>query len=268
MLALPSPWKRAVSDRFSGAQPLSTWVPQPVTPTLPTDELHLWQIHLDLDVSALGHLSSLLSPDEVERASRFIFVRDRNRFVASRARLRQILCAYLRAAPQELGFDYESHGKPSLKGLADGEGLSFNLTHSGPLAIYAFAQSRRVGVDVEHVRHDLDYRPLLNDVCSFQEQQAITELPDALGRAIFYQKWVCKEAYVKATGQGFSYPLTNVEVALQPGAPPALCLPIAAQSTQWTLYMVNPSPNYVASAVVEGQDITVRLFKHVDGAAL
>jgi len=36
----------------------------------------------------------------------------------------------------------------------------FNLSHSGDLALYAFAYNRHVGVDVEYIRANIDYEEL------------------------------------------------------------------------------------------------------------
>src|SRR3712207_7045713 len=51
---------------------------------------------------------SLLSADELERAGRFHFRKDRDRFVAGRGALREILGRYAGVAPQRLRFRYRS----------------------------------------------------------------------------------------------------------------------------------------------------------------
>jgi 4'-phosphopantetheinyl transferase len=71
----------------------------------------------------------------------------------------------------------------------------------------------------------------------------------------FFQSWTCKEAYLKATGEGLAQ-LQQVEVSLAPEQPYRL-LNIAtdAQATaHWSLQTLTPAPDYVAALAVEGHD--------------
>lgn len=237
---------------------LGLWAPAPHAPALLAGELHLWRAALTPGPAALAELGGLLSDDELERAARFVFARDRDRFVAARGQLRRILGAYLGAAPGRLRFAYGAHGKPELGEPAAGA-LSFNLSHSGDLALYAVARNGRVGVDVELVRHNLDYASLLHDVCSPRERQELAALPEAAARARFFQAWVCKEAYIKARGEGLAFPPAQVEALFAPAAPPALGLP-PGETAPWTLRLLDPGPGYVAAAVVEAPSPGVQLF--------
>src|SRR2546423_7957796 len=101
---------------------------------LPESEVHLWQI----DVEAVGadedRLRALLSADELSRASRFHFSRDRRCFVVSRGWLRNLLARYLGQEPARLTFSYSTKGKPGLgSGYEDGS-LQFNVSHSAGIA--------------------------------------------------------------------------------------------------------------------------------------
>ena len=58
---------------------------------LAEDEVQLWRVDLEAIRSDESRWQRVLSPDESKRASRFHFVSDRQRFVASRALLRTIL---------------------------------------------------------------------------------------------------------------------------------------------------------------------------------
>ena len=69
-------------------------------------------------------LSRYLSPDEFERASRFHFQADHDRYVAARAVLRLQIGAILNRDPRTLLFEYTSYGKPY---IAD-SGIEFNLS--------------------------------------------------------------------------------------------------------------------------------------------
>ena len=81
---------------------------------LPEDEVQLWRVDLEAIGADESRWQKVLSADELARASRFHFSRDRQRFVASRALLRTILAGYLATDPSSLSFSYSKKEKPSL----------------------------------------------------------------------------------------------------------------------------------------------------------
>ena len=76
----------------------------------------------------------LLSDGERARAARFVFERDRIRFVSAHAGLRRVLGALLGIEPSALRFVEDAGGKPRLAGSA---AVFFNLSHSHDLAAVA-----------------------------------------------------------------------------------------------------------------------------------
>ena len=72
--------------------------------------------------------------------------------MAARGFLRAILGLYLDCTPTELRFKYTEYGKPSLANPDVNSNLSFNLAHSGKLALYGITLERAIGVDIEQVR--------------------------------------------------------------------------------------------------------------------
>ena len=58
---------------------------------LRTGEIHIWQATLNRSKEYVAEMRSLLSADEIQRADRFVFEKDRNRFTVARAILRLIL---------------------------------------------------------------------------------------------------------------------------------------------------------------------------------
>ena len=76
----------------------------------------------------------------------------RNRFIAGRALLRDLLAGYLGQPPGSIRFAYNEWGKPALAAGFAARDLRFNLSHSQGLAMYAFVLERDVGVDLEMIR--------------------------------------------------------------------------------------------------------------------
>ncbi len=119
---------------------------------LADDEVHLWRVDLATVGPAEARWLPLLSEDEAKRAARFHFDRDRQRYVAARAWLRRLLGAYLEFEAKELTFSYSAKEKPALGFSYGGQRMEFNVSHSGAVALLAFALGRQAGVDVEAVR--------------------------------------------------------------------------------------------------------------------
>ena len=72
-----------------------------------SDHIHLWQVNLDQKEGHWENLLGILSTDEQERASRFHFEKERNRFIIARGMLRQILGQYLNEKAHKLQFEYD-----------------------------------------------------------------------------------------------------------------------------------------------------------------
>ncbi|MDB5828206.1 MAG: hypothetical protein JWQ73_2426, partial [Variovorax sp.] len=72
----------------------------------------LW--HVDLDDAAATDARDCLSADESTRAARFVFERDRRRYVAAHIALRQTLSVATGVPAAALAFDVGAFGKPSL----------------------------------------------------------------------------------------------------------------------------------------------------------
>lgn len=88
-----------------------TTVPLPLAP----GEVHIWRAAQAVEPPVLSRLHALLDPAEKARAERFVFQRDRDRFIVAHGILRELLAAYIGCAAAEIGFDYGPQGKPSLK---------------------------------------------------------------------------------------------------------------------------------------------------------
>jgi 4'-phosphopantetheinyl transferase len=220
---------------------------------LPDHEVHVWRADLNCPPARVHHLQQVLSSDEQERARRFHFERDRRRYIVARGVLRTLLGRYLNLAPTEVEFVYNAWGKPSLIPQHGQATLHFNLSHSGELALYAFARQAEVGIDLELIRPDLDYEQIAEHFFSPHERTALRSLPTAVKGECFFQCWTRKEAYIKAKGQGLSIPLAQFTVSLRPGEPASL---LAVQgdpheARRWSFYELVPGSGYLAALVVE-----------------
>jgi 4'-phosphopantetheinyl transferase len=223
---------------------------------LSKDEVQLWRVDLEAIGADESRWQQVLSSDELTRASRFHFSRDRQRFVAARAWLRTILAGYLRTDPNSLRFTYSNKEKPSLGPAFEGSDVSFNVSHSGGIALLAFTRRREIGVDIEQLRRDSDLETIARRFFSAHEQNQLAALPAEERFDAFFRCWTRKEAFIKATGDGLSLPLNQFDVSLAAGEGNALLAtrPSASEAGRWRLREVPAGPGYIAAVCVRGQD--------------
>ena len=214
------------------------------------DEVHVWSVDLDRLPEAV--LGQPLSANERERGRRFRFERDRRRFVTARGLLRRLLGRYLGLEPSRLRFGYGPRGKPFLAGEDE---LRFNVSHSGGLALLAFAWDRELGVDVEEEREVEEAEAIARRYFSSWEERELRLLTEVERQAAFFRCWTRKEAFIKATGDGLSRPLDAFDVTLAPGEPARLLRvegePEAAG--RFWLEDVSPAPGFAGALAVEGR---------------
>ena len=200
----------------------------------------------------VARAAGLLSDAERQRASRFLFDRDRDRFIVGRARLRQLLAARLGTRPESVELVYGAHGKPALaRRFADAD-LRFNVSHCDDVTLYAFSCGREIGVDVEAVRAIRDADDIAARFFSHRENQAYRALAPRDRPLGFFQCWTRKEAFIKALGDGLSYPLDRFDVSLAPGEP-AEILRVEAMRGDccgWRMESLSAAPGFVAAVVI------------------
>jgi len=178
---------------------------------LPTSEpCRLWRVDLDQDPAAEG--LAMLSDDEWARARRFAFERDRRRFLAAHAALRQLLSRHTDLPGASLSFVHGRFGKPTLEGHAGG--VRFNLTHSGAIALIAFHPSADIGVDVEQLRHMPDAQAMAEAHFTPSERAALAALTGEARDRAFLQGWTRKEACLKAIGIGLGVDTRSFDVGV------------------------------------------------------
>ncbi|HEX2328187.1 MAG TPA: 4'-phosphopantetheinyl transferase superfamily protein [Candidatus Angelobacter sp.] len=227
---------------------------------LPPQHVDIWKIDLRNAEAVTLADPGLLSPDEADRAARFRFARDRQRFIAGRIAMRRILAGYANVSPREVVFSYGTDGKPELSGALQQCGLKFNLSHSRDLGLLAVTKCLNVGIDVEWIDDKFPTQEIAQQFYSAAEIRRFQEL-DSLSRvAGFYECWTRKEAYIKALGGGLAVPLDSFEVAFGKGAAAAL-LQVRSDPRElmrWSMYGLNVEFGYKAALVVEGRGHRLR----------
>lgn len=201
------------------------------------NHIHLWQIPLD-EIPNYMPYQTILPSDEKERANRFIFEKHRRRFTLAHFALRKILSKYLALPPESIMFEALSHGKPVLQTKQNPLHIEFNLSHSGETALLGLRLDKIIGVDIEYHR-TRDFLDLAEHVFSDKECQILFDIKgeDAQMNA-FFHIWAQKEAFIKAIGQGLSYPLKDFSVSPLP--PAALLEALHEDKSLWYFHSFKP----------------------------
>jgi len=169
-------------------------------------EVHVWRAcvsELPADTTWLSRWGkrSTHAPKRVLRAK-----------MTARCLVDSVLQKYIGGTADELEFSREKNGRPYIAGAK----LDFNLSHSGDWALLAVSAGTRVGVDIEQVREDRDFRAIACRYFSASEAKMICDSDNEfLARARFYALWTAKEAALKAVGTGIAGGLA--ETSLEDG---------------------------------------------------
>jgi 4'-phosphopantetheinyl transferase len=181
--------------------------------TLEANELHIWRIKFLEDIDNYSDYWNLLTQYEQTQAKSFYFIKDRNRYVVTRAVLRKLLAQYLKnIKPESISLEYTEYGKPYLFKNINAYNINFNLSHSNNCIVYAFTRDIDVGVDIECVNKNFVIEDIIEYCCSEQEKILLQELSNDYKYCYFYKLWVAKEALVKAMGLGLSFDLKRINI--------------------------------------------------------
>jgi 4'-phosphopantetheinyl transferase len=240
----------------------ASWFAPPESLALKSDEVHVWRASLEMTPSQVSTLKQILSPNELCRAGRFYFQKDRDHFVIARGLLRTILSKYVSRDPDNLHFCYGPNGKPALTGET-GRKFRFNVSHSHGLSLFAVALDRNIGVDLEYIRSDLSDRDLAEQFLSPRELLAFWQLAEDDRPRGFFTWWTRKEAYLKARGQGLSSDLKQFEVVPVIGCPAEFpeVNGTNQEETSWSLMDLAVMPGYAAALAVEGRDLELKCWQ-------
>ena len=174
-------------------------------------QVDVWFWPLDVAPDQLAGFTALLAADELDRADRFHQPLLRNRWIASRGQVRQLLSQVLGRPPQQIAFEPDAHGRPALAG--EDAGLpSCNWSHSDAWGALALSFDARVGIDIEASRtigeEDIEY------ALSPAEKGEIEGLTGPARLEAFFRFWTLKEAFMKGVGAGASLPLHDFDMSL------------------------------------------------------
>ena len=236
------------------------WLPVPTIFDLPRGVVHVWRGSLERSQVERDVLWQYLSADERERANRFRFDVHRHHYIVGRGLLRWLNGRYLSIPPQEIQFTYGEFDKPA---LVNEPALQFSVSHSHEGLLMAFVWETAVGVDIEYVKRKMDdMDTIAKRFFSPVESAAYLTVAEDEKPDTFFNCWTRKEAFIKAVGEGLSFPLDEFEVSLLPGEQAELLKVRGseADAARWSMRSFDPFPEYRAAVIVESQRLDCVFF--------
>ena len=232
---------------------------------LGNDETHVWYARLD---SLATDSSSLLSREEQDRAESYHFPRDRHNYILRHGIFRQLISLYSNMEPQQIQFEYNDTGKPSLANPYEEPNLFFNQSHSAGLAVYAFTRTGDVGIDVEHIHEVADISGIANAYFAPTESIALRILSGENKTKAFFNCWVRKEAVIKATGEGLSQSLDKIDVSpiVYNSGEASSYTRVYADGACWYIYDLDIDKAYKAAVTVKQPVERISVFNAVFNA--
>jgi 4'-phosphopantetheinyl transferase len=217
------------------------------------DAIHVWTLPLDVAPARLMQLERVLNSDERLRAARFKFGRDRCRFMAARAFLRNVISRYTGQEPESLRFHYTRYGKPRLEAGSNGRDIHFNASASASMALVAVRRGAEVGVDVEWERPMSDMDAIGRRMFCPEEQLLLAGAAETERVQRFFRIWTCKEAVIKSVGLGLSLPIDSFSVrgVVADGSGTTVAQGDNAPHTQWVAVLPSPGPGFQSALASE-----------------
>lgn len=182
---------------------------------LEENEVHIWNFDLDNLNSKKLKLEKILSDDELARANKFHFEIDKDRFICSRGLLRFLSGIYTGKSPDKISFSFNHYGKPAFSNEHKTINLHFNLSHSKNYMSVGFVKDVLVGIDVELMKPLKDHLEIAKRFFSNSEIEQLNSFPSEKLLEGFYTCWTGKEAVIKLSGEGLSFPLKDFDVQLK-----------------------------------------------------
>lgn len=223
-------------------------------------QVHLWQVNLKTLSFYPKDISKTLSPEELERANKYKFIKDQELFILRRYLLRLILSQYCHCQPHQMIYRYNSCKKPLIN-IPEFKKIKFNMSYSYDLLLIGLCRQNDIGVDIEKVREISDLENIASENFSHHELEYFNSQLNKT--TSFFKIWTRKEAFIKAKGKGLYYPLKSFSVEVDPSESYEHLLnhthPL--ESKLWRTADLNTSDGYVASMAVKSDRFIISYFE-------
>ena len=135
------------------------------------------------------------------------------------------------------------------------------MSSSGDLILIGLCKKTDIGIDVEKVHQILDMEQIARENFSRQELTYFNCVPDKT--VAFYQIWTRKEAFIKAIGKGFYFPLKSFycEISSSEGYENMTIPKHPVESKLWKTRALKTADGYIASLAIKSAGFNILYFQ-------
>jgi phosphopantetheinyl transferase len=151
----------------------------------------------NIQAEEVAYSKDLLKQEQLEEIEGIESQQQRPKAILVQATLRRILGKATGKGPDRLEIARDKYNKPYIKHSH----LKFNMSYGNGYVLIAYHPCREVGVDIELVQKDIDFKAMFRVFMTCQELHNVECL--ASESDWFFMVWSAKEAYLKALGTGF-----------------------------------------------------------------
>jgi 4'-phosphopantetheinyl transferase len=220
------------------------------------------------DPELLAAYAALMTPEEKARHDRYLFERDRNLYLATRALCRSVLSRYAAVDPAHWRFAEGERGKPYIESPKVAPALHFNLTNT--LGLVACAVSTvypQLGIDAENLLRPGETVNIADHYFSPGELRGLRAQPVAAQRERFFCYWTLKESYIKARGHGLALPLAQFCFLLDDGPEIGVTFDprLFDHAPRWRFALLRGSPSHMVAVGADtgGAALSLRACNYV-----
>jgi len=241
---------------------VARFIPLEAQPLPPPGEADVWFLDLNRLARPLrGALDGHVGADDPAP-----FTSGQLKF-ARRFYLRLLLGAYLGVPGKAVSINRSNRGKPVLDATRHSENLDFSMAKSGDHMLLGFATSCHLGVDLEpaqrKARHPLG---IARRYFSVAEYSALAALPPPQLDAAFLRSWACKEAVVKASGQGIANQLCRFTVETHPRRAAAVLDYDGQEAPAWSLALLQPETGFLGAVAAPVEALRISAYRLLPAA--
>jgi len=220
-------------------------------------QVHVWYLDLALLGQSLHSALSGSTDSSSENSWSVVQLRFARRFY-----LKLLLGAYLGIPGKSVEINRSNRGKPGLDQSKHGEELQFSMAKSENRLLIGLSSSCLVGVDLEPAhRRAHNALGVASRYFSPTEARALKRLgPENIHEA-FLRTWACKEAVVKASGEGIANQFSRFSVETDVRRPPSVLEFENEDAAKWSLALLQPEEEFLGAVAVHQDHMEVQAFR-------
>jgi len=202
----------------------------------------------------LDRYRAMLTDEEECKRTRYLFEKDRHRYLVTRAMIRTILSRYDQQDPAAWRFTANKWNKPELDQHQNPGDLRFNISHTEGLICCVITKCQDIGVDVENIKRKSETARIAHRYFSPLEVKELANQPATKQRARFFDYWTLKESYIKAWGMGLAIALRDFSFLFNQGG--SIDIRFAAgredDPALWNFTCLTAAEDYRISIAIKG----------------